>query len=419
MVTRSNKNATRHVTGGIFAITALLFLLAVASGCGGKSSGTPPPRFSIISPAQAAPAVVQQGGAFELAANITQPSPFTDTEGVHSFVYLSRAGVGGSSQTILVGSVNELTNRFAATVPPDTPTGLWDLKLISFSPGYKTAAFAANAVAVVQPFDGPFDFVVLTDYHVGDGTVGGMAGMPSEDLRAAVLNDIKTKSYEFALLTGDLNSSSYLYDVTFPQARDELKTLNTRPLFIVPGNHDGYIINVSGLFDGFVFWANTFGTNHYSFDAGNYHFTGFNSYEWDDDTRFGLSAQARGIIRQPQYDWIMADVASAKTRGKEPVLFAHHCPPDSWTAPTCTSGPDCNFVTSTAFHAAIRDAGVKWFICGHMHYNKLTVKDGVNYVYVSTAGGTTSGTLGWGYNIFHAATDGNLTWDHIEVVHKP
>lgn len=423
----SVKNVSAGKLKTLLIVCACAVLLSAGCGGGGSAGGNgsgsvvlPAGEAALLSPATAAPAMVAQGGTFDMAVSLPQTSPFEALVARPRLrIYLSRSDAI-ASETILIDEASVTSSTLSVGIPVETPPGRWDLRVTASAPDYTAYMTATAAVAVIPPFSGGFDFVVLTDYHVGDGSVADMAQMPSADLRHAVLTDIASKDYEFALLTGDINSGSWLYQQTYPQARDELRMLDGRPLFPVPGNHDSYLMTVSGqLLDGFVFWDNTFGPKHYSFDVGNYHFTGFNSYEWDDASRSTFSPEARGIIRRPQFDWIMADVASGQARGKQPVLFAHHCPPDSWDPPPCADGPDCNFVTSAQFHAAIRDAGVKWFICGHLHINKLTKKDGVNYVYVSTAGGTTGGTLGWGYNIFHAATDGTLTRQYIEVVHKP
>jgi len=167
---------------------------------------------------------------------------------------------------------------------------------------------------------------------------------------------------EFILLLGDVVDCRYssrgsfwdllgprldeVYAQDFLQAWFVLATLQV-PIYIIPGNHDGYRFLSSGdclLSDGLLLFQDTFGPLYYSFDRGQYRFIGLNSYDLPAEFRTArVTASSAlhektskklnvlnwgGSMGRDQHVWLKQTLA--RRGGKLPMLFMHHDPRGSF-----------------------------------------------------------------------------------------
>ena len=124
------------------------------------------------------------------------------------------------------------------------------------------------------------------------------------------------------------------------------------PVFLAPGNHDGYaayenqnqastISNLKFsntlvgpetervLFDGKHFWQKMMGPRYFSFDFGIWHFVFLDTFEHYRFFRLSYSnfgANDGGWMSQEQIQWLETDLKAAERSGKKIILVGHHDP---------------------------------------------------------------------------------------------
>ncbi|MBI3016535.1 MAG: metallophosphoesterase [Deltaproteobacteria bacterium] len=124
------------------------------------------------------------------------------------------------------------------------------------------------------------------------------------------------------------------------------------PLFVAPGNHDGYAAyekqnssatfsqlkftpTLTGpeaepvLFDGKHFWQKMFGPRYFSFDFGVWHFVFLDTFDHYRFFRLSYSnfgANDGGWISKEQMAWLEADLKAAERSDKKIILVGHHDP---------------------------------------------------------------------------------------------
>ncbi|MFC0189684.1 metallophosphoesterase family protein [Fictibacillus aquaticus] len=233
------------------------------------------------------------------------------------------------------------------TIPEEVSENLYDLKISYTGDGTRITDDEPNSVKVVDEFKKDFNFMHLTDIHVGsprniqDPANATEAGMwnPDESKRwlylQKTIRQVNLLKPDFVVMTGDLmfgqmNPQEYIYE--YEETYRILKKFNV-PVYIVPGNHDYYAQDAT-LADGAKYWEQYFGPQYFSFDYGPYaHMIGYNSFDWHKFDRQGHGTVSvptwGGQIRDEQMNWIKDDLAkNAQTAQPEQVkgLFSHHNP---------------------------------------------------------------------------------------------
>jgi predicted phosphodiesterase len=227
-----------------------------------------------------------------------------------------------------------------AIVPDPDIYELYDLR-ISASDGIVDTV--RNAVKVIDQFKENYYFVHITDTHLPGKTYYGETGYETDhtelDDLLEVINDINLIHPEFVLLTGDLINEGELED--FECLRNHTLTVELLekfevPVYIVPGNHDlgGWESTPPSQGTARRDWWRFFGwrqreippvkteylSHDYSFNYGNTHFSGLESYDNYDSYMYEIYGDES--FTASQIAWLTADLAAAGDMNK--VLFYHY-----------------------------------------------------------------------------------------------
>lgn len=255
------------------------------------------------------------------------------------------------------------TSLGEAMAPSGLPPGLYALVKLSGRGGFEDVQL--NAVYRPTPGSGEFAFVLAADLQWGDDPAVALASLKFVSL----LNSLAASRSrpEFLVLAGDIVDCQFasagrvrakLFGGASDYPRDYLQAwlalANLRiPVFMVPGNHDGY--RFEGVLgrtraDGLLLFENTFGPTYFSFDRPPYRFILINSYDLPGEhrtsRRSGRSNALElisdklntlnwgGGIRPSQHQWLRARLGLDGTDPPRltPILISHHDPRGAYPA---------------------------------------------------------------------------------------
>ncbi len=222
------------------------------------------------------------------------------------------------------------------SVATDIPEDMYDLKLSI--PGQAVTDIQYNSFKVVKQETSAYTFLVISDSHFNDPRGWwSPANYNAGNYNAATIveqlkKEVRALNPTFVILTGD-TVFGLDYDYEYEGAWNVWKNAGF-PIFMVPGNHDGYACIQDRTFlgigspkrDGLDHWRKYFGPNYYSFQFGGTHFQAVNSYDGTPERRDGFLIVIEnfgGDLLPAQQDWIAADLAGLSA----PVVpFMHHNP---------------------------------------------------------------------------------------------
>jgi hypothetical protein len=217
-------------------------------------------------------------------------------------------------------------------VPHRVPRDVFDLEITSEGSGISDSQ--PNSVRIIIESKYDYRFVHLTDFHIAD-PFDCIVPLSDENISASTLNsswhvfnEISFLDPEFIIYSGDLLFGN-LYFLEYLWAWEVLSSYSL-PIFMVPGNHDGYTSCGGLLHDGLEYWKQIIGPTHYSFNYGDRnHFTCVNSYDGTAFQRegFGFIVQKwGGTLSQEQMEWLEKDLKDASNRGRSSIIVSHHDP---------------------------------------------------------------------------------------------
>lgn len=281
----------------VFLWCILLLVLGEGTGEGNSLSSLPDPHYSeelppyilplmekvrhIIYPVLGFPAIVVAGENLTALVSLDDGGKTQD--------WLMRISTHRSvSQTYTLTNVEcafDVSSghyTVMGIVPHQVPRDVFDLVITSYSSGIYDSQ--PNAVRVITESRHDYCFVHLSDIHFGDPR-GYLVPLSNENSSASVLNrswhifnELSFLDPEFILFSGDLLFGGP-YSLEYLWAWEVLSSFSL-PIFMVPGNHDGYASG-GGLFrDGLEYWKQMIGPPYYSFDYGDtHHFACANTYD--------------------------------------------------------------------------------------------------------------------------------------------
>ena len=305
----------------------------------------------IIYPLFTVPAIIQKGTTLAIKVDTGGQVPsgwsvmLSSVEGSPMKVNRSLVIQGtsrGSSYWRNSSSIHDLD----VIIPDDICADIYDLS-VSYNAGSAVVKDTqVHCVAVVDEYRSDFNFIHLTDLHVGSPR----NMLQSDELdEAGFWNPDKSKRWlylqktirevnllkpDFVVITGDIlfgqmNPLEYVYE--YEETFRVLKQFNV-PVYVVPGNHDCYAQD-NTMTDGQLFWTNYFGPRYFSFNYGPYaHFIGADSFDWEKTDRAGIELLVKnwgGQVRTDQMAWIRTDLeanALNAVNGQAGALFSHHNP---------------------------------------------------------------------------------------------
>jgi len=217
-------------------------------------------------------------------------------------------------------------------VPHQVPRDVFDLVITSESSGISDSQ--PNAVRVITELKHDYRFVHLTDIHIGDPR-GYLAPISDENSNASalhsgyhILSELSFLEPEFIIFSGDLVfGGPYLPEYLWAW---EILSHFSLPIFMVPGNHDGYASGGGLLRDGLEYWKQLIGPPHYSFNYGDmHHFACLNTYDGSACQRDGfyfIVQKWGGALSQEQMKWLEKDLRDASGEDRTSFIVCHHDP---------------------------------------------------------------------------------------------
>jgi 3',5'-cyclic AMP phosphodiesterase CpdA len=233
----------------------------------------------------------------------------------------------------------------------------------------------------------PEPFLTRTDRLAGepDGRWGAT--------RRAVA-EVNALGPDLVLVAGDLTLGQDAPGKYYAEYEDAWEILNglRAPSFCTIGNHDGYV--QSGT-DGRALYHRTFGPPSYAVDVGDLRVVAVDTYDWSYLDRKGASFAVStygGQVRDPQFEWLAADLEAAAEAGRSILAFGHHNP--SWKPDPKTDREERADGTPVAEQTArgsryaesgqlwtgpapyrlrrlFDETGVDAFFCGHSHRDRI------------------------------------------------
>ena len=185
-----------------------------------------------------------------------------------------------------------------------------------------------------------FKYAFVTDTHVGTAT-------GEEDLRRTVADINKQKDLAFVLVTGDITEMGTLKEIKL--AKEILSAL-TKPVHLIPGNHDTGWSESGG-----VDFTQQFGNDKFTFDHNGFRFIACASGPY--------VRMSDGHIPRDATVWL--ENVLKNTPKEMPIVFINHYPIDNSLD---------NWYEATD---RIKKYNIQYAICGHGHANKAFNFEGV------------------------------------------
>jgi len=315
-------------------------------------------------------------------------------------------------------------------IPSQAPREVFDLTISSENS--VLSDMQPNCVRVIKKFKDDYRFVHLTDLHIGDPR--SYLVSPGDENNDAnplnivgqVLAEISFFDPEFVLFSGDLVFGGPYY-LEYSWAWEILSSFYL-PIFMVPGNHDGYASSGGLLRDGLEYWKQMIGPPYYSFNYGDInHFVCANTYDGTVSQRDGFYFIVKkwgGTLGQEQIEWLGKDLEVASQQGRISIVMCHHDPrgnihrlggennladEDNDGYAEATEFLDMLFnqewndkESGEEVVRIIREGGVSHIFLGHVHSDFIDwdEESGSWWVHTTSAGSSTmSRDDFWGYRI--------------------
>jgi hypothetical protein len=338
------------------------------------------------------------------------------------------------------GSITELNikEEGGPALPKGLSPGVYGLRVVSGNaPGakdyYEFEDEQPRAVAVFPEFKDDFDFVYFADIHFGehDGVLPDTPVTPHMaehyKLRAKTLMEIQKRAPEFIVLGGDLHLYPKSYHLAFPESYAFLTHYLRSPLFIVPGNHDVYHMEVKERGGEHVYagkyWDKYYGQRHHSFDYGKLHVACLNTSDWPDEfIHWGTETTTTGTLlnagfQREQFDWMKADIEAATAAGRESAIMCH-IPLHNIISGKKLGLPAVKLpgAPEGAVFDLFNKNDVNHVFVGHLHYNdEKVIADGIQEHLVRNVGGDYFESPSAGYAVVHVRGGRITGHDIVEV----
>ncbi|MEW5759532.1 MAG: metallophosphoesterase, partial [Candidatus Thermoplasmatota archaeon] len=219
-----------------------------------------------------------------------------------------------------------------------------------------------HAVSVVNELKDKFDFIYITDVHIGDkkGTYAKFAN---------VIEEINLIHPDFVIDTGDCSDKMpwwYEEQEIPPEQQDQkyneriVKNLGLDvPIYVVPGNHD-YSYAISSSIEDFKKWINP--VLNFGFEYGNYaYFVGIDSQ----NTHPGIGYQGGNGLNDSQIDWLENQL-KAHIHMNHRFVFMHHKPSNETISSPAGEEPYLE-QNADVYRELIRKYNVTFSLHGHEH----------------------------------------------------
>jgi len=352
-------------------------------------------NLTITQPRCSAPVILEAGHTFTIH--------FTADSFTTAYAYLSTAYepiVDNYWLTLQPATGANHTWTTTATIPAAANPELYNLTLLLDNNGILLTRTQPRAVSITHITD-TFTFIHITDLHVGDprGFLTNVRQTLHYRSIIRTITEVNLLHPDFVLITGDLVFGQ-LYPGEYAKEYPILYNLLQRfdvPTYLVPGNHDCYKRLPE---DGQTLYQQYFGAMNYSFDYGNYHFIGINSYDLPARQRLAIGpvmAYWGGAVSDQQLAWINHDLNTSKNKTLT-FMFLHHSPlldsyNDSLTHKRTYTNrqPLLNLIDAD---------NVSMVLAGHVHWDSAYTVNGTIFLTTTTPESNVLKADGyWGYRM--------------------
>jgi 3',5'-cyclic AMP phosphodiesterase CpdA len=295
--------------------------------------------------------------------------------------------------------ININNEQINVQIPLNTPEELYNLTIVIEENDEFISYTQPRCVKVLEEIDDTYSFIHLADLHVGDirGFTEGIQETIGHKSIKKCIEEINLLEPDFVIITGDLVFGQlypFEYRFEYPKLWKMLLTFEV-PVFLSPGNHDGYnkIFN-----DGFRFWEQYFGSFYYSFDYGNHHFQSINSYDMSAFLRFTflfIPLNWGGSISDEQLDWIESDLQ--QINAERSFMFIHHNP--LWNT-NKNSLMLKDYYNRENLLNLIDSYDIDMVLAGHVHWDSVNITNDTVFISTTTPQSETDAEDGyWGYRL--------------------
>jgi 3',5'-cyclic AMP phosphodiesterase CpdA len=300
------------------------------------------------------------------------------------------------------------------SIPIETPEELYNLTIIVEKDGLFYSASTPRSVSVYDSIGDDFSFVHITDFHVGDprGFLENFRETIGYRSIKKCISEINLIHPDFVLISGDLVFGQlypFEYKNEYKKCYEMIQLFDV-PTFLVPGNHDGYRRLGE---DGLKFWNDYFGPHYHSFDFGNYHFIGVNSYDMPPILRLSLFVIALnwgGSISQKQMDFISDDLNN--TSSNMTFMYMHHNP--IWDTKH-ESLMRYGYKNREKLLSLINKYSVDMVLAGHIHIDTVETINDTIYLTTTTPQSNIGDEDGyWGYRLIEIKNDKIVKYNYKE-----
>lgn len=292
-------------------------------------------------------------------------------------------------------------------IPDETPEELYNLTIIIEKNCEFFSSSTPRSVSVYNEIGDDFNIVHIADFHVGDFrglTVNVEETIGFKSLKKCI-SEINLLNPDLVLISGDLVYGQlypFEYSIEYKKCYELIQLFDV-PTFLVPGNHDGYNRFRE---DGLKFWQKYFGSLYYSFDFGNYHFVGVNSFDWPAIYRLSISfivLNWGGSIQDDQLNWIKNDLNN--NDANLTFMFLHHNP--LWDTKS-DSLLRMGYKNREKFLTLLDEQNVDMVLAGHIHRDTVNNESGTIFITTTTPSSDVRREDGyWGYRLIEVE-DGNI-----------
>ena len=299
-------------------------------------------------------------------------------------------------------------------IPNETPEELYNLTLIIEKNGLFYSSSTQRSVSVYDSFGDDFSFIHITDFHIGDprGFLESIRETIGYKSIKRCISEINLIHPDFVIISGDLVFGQlypFEYKIEYEKCYDMIQLFDV-PTFLVPGNHDGYRRIGE---DGLKIWNEYFGPHYYSFDYGNYHFIGINSFDMPPILRLAISFIALnwgGSLSYEQIDFIVNDLN--KTDSNMTFMFLHHNP--IWET-NHDSLMGLRYKNREKLLDLIEQHSVNMVLAGHVHNDTVETINDTIYITTTTPESKIQDEDGyWGYRLIEIKDDKIFKYNYKE-----
>ena len=311
-------------------------------------------------------------------------------------------------------STNKIT-KINISIPEYCPIELYNLTVYVEDSEQNYSQSQPHAISVIDNITENYSFIHIADLHLGD--IRGI----TENIRETIgwksikrcIQEVNILSPDFVVITGDLVFGQ-LYPFEYTREYKQLYAilqLFDVPIYLVPGNHDGYNRILE---DGFEFWSNYFGPYYYSFNFGSSHFQVINSYDHSKIERLTflfLPLNWGGSISNQQMEWIEQDLQQ-NNNSKISFMLLHHNPLWETTSESLTKKTYENRISLLDL---IEEYTIDMVLAGHVHYDNVTLQNNTIFLTTTTPESSISKPDGyWGYRHIFVENGSIISYNYKE-----